>query len=114
MSNVVFIGDGLNKTTITGRLNFIDDTSTFKTTTVAVIGTKFIAKDIGFENTAGAIKHQVVALKVQGDQAIFHSCQMDGYQDTLYAHSHRQFYRDCIVTGTVDYIFSNSATVFQN
>jgi pectin methylesterase-like acyl-CoA thioesterase len=69
---------------------------------------------MGFQNSAGASKHQAVALMSNSDKSIFYRCNVDGYQDTLYAHTNRQFYRDCNIYGTVDFIFGNSAVVLQN
>ncbi|KAL3508232.1 hypothetical protein ACH5RR_033614 [Cinchona calisaya] len=48
------------------------------------------------------------------DKSTFYNSRMDGYQDTLYAQVHRQFYRNCIISGIVEFIFGNSTTLIQN
>ena len=79
-----------------------------------MFGKGFIARDMGFRNTAGASKYQAVALMSNSDQSVFYRCRIDAFQDSLYAHANRQFYRECNVYGTVDFIFGNSAVVLQN
>lgn len=112
--NIMLIGDGPGSTVITGNRNFVDGWTTYRSATFAVDGRRFIARDIKFENTAGPKKHQAVALRSNSDLSVFYRCEMEGYQDTLYPHSLRQFYRECIIKGTVDFIFGNGAVVFQN
>ena len=80
----------------------------------AVVGDGFIAKGITFENSAGPSKHEAVAVRSDADLSAFYQCSFVGYQDTLYVHSLRQFYRECDIYGTVDFIFGNAAVVFQN
>ncbi|XP_023736322.1 putative pectinesterase/pectinesterase inhibitor 22 [Lactuca sativa] len=113
-TNIMLIGDGIGATVVTGDRNFMQGWTTFRTATVAVSGRGFIARDITFRNTAGPQNHQGVALRVDSDQSAFYRCSMEGYQDTLYAHSLRQFYRECTISGTIDFIFGNGAAVLQN
>ncbi|ESQ49502.1 hypothetical protein EUTSA_v10020457mg [Eutrema salsugineum] len=113
-TNIMLVGDGIGQTIITGDRNFLQGLTTFRTATVAVSGRGFIARDITFRNTAGPHNRQAVALRVDSDQSAFFRCSMEGYQDTLYAHSLRQFYRECEISGTIDFIFGNGAAVFQN
>ncbi|XP_030532244.2 probable pectinesterase/pectinesterase inhibitor 34 [Rhodamnia argentea] len=113
-TNLMFVGDGKGKTVISGSKSVFDNMTTFHTASFAASGAGFIARDITFENSAGPAKHQAVALRVGADHAVVYRCNIIGYQDTLYVHSNRQFFRECDVYGTVDFIFGNAAVVFQN
>ncbi|KAJ0515673.1 putative pectinesterase [Helianthus annuus] len=113
-TNIMMIGDGMDLTVISGNHSFIDGWTTYRSATFAVKGKGFIARDMRFENTAGPEKHQAVAFRSDSDLSVVFRCAITGYQDTLYAHSLRQFYRDCLITGTVDFIFGDGVVVFQN
>ncbi|XP_010543030.1 PREDICTED: pectinesterase 2-like [Tarenaya hassleriana] len=95
-------------------VNVVDGSTTFHSATVAVVGERFLARDITFENTAGPSKHQAVALRVGSDFSAFYQCDVLAYQDSLYVHSNRQFFVKCIIAGTVDFIFGNAAVVLQD
>jgi pectinesterase len=80
----------------------------------AISGDRFVARDITFENTAGPQNHQAVAVRSGSDFSVFYRCSFKGYQDTLYVYSQRQFYRDCDIYGTQDFIFGDAVAVLQN
>ncbi|VAI27214.1 unnamed protein product [Triticum turgidum subsp. durum] len=112
--NLMFIGDGMGKTVIKASLNVVDGSTTFRSATVAVVGNNFLARDLTIENAAGPSKHQAVALRVGADLSAFYRCSFVGYQDTLYVHSLRQFFRECDIYGTIDFVFGNSGAVLQS
>ncbi|XP_062147479.1 probable pectinesterase/pectinesterase inhibitor 12 [Alnus glutinosa] len=111
--NVVLLGDGSSVTLITGNRSVVDGWTPYRSATLAVSGDGFLARDISIENRAGPNKYQAVALRVNADLAALYRCSINGYQDSLYVHSFRQFYRECDVYGTIDFIFGNAAVVFQ-
>ncbi|KAK1277420.1 Pectinesterase 2 [Acorus gramineus] len=112
--NIAFIGDGINRTVISSGHSFSGGWKTSSTATVVVVGNGFMAQDITFENTAGPSGEQAVALRCESDMSVFYRCSMVGYQDTLYAKRNRQFYRECDIYGTVDFIFGRASVVLQN
>ncbi|KAL2521316.1 putative pectinesterase/pectinesterase inhibitor 51 [Forsythia ovata] len=113
--NVVFLGDGMGKTVITGSLNVgLNGVSTYNSATVGVLGDGFMASGLTIQNTAGPETHQAVAFRSDSDLSVIENCEFLGNQDTLYAHSLRQYYKSCRIQGNVDFIFGNSASFFQD
>ncbi|XP_072977167.1 pectinesterase-like [Typha angustifolia] len=114
MKNLMMVGDGIDATVVTGSKNVQDGSTTFRSATFAIVGDGFIARGMTFQNTAGPQKHQAVALRSGSDLSVFYQCSFKGYQDTLYVYSQRQFYRNCDVYGTIDFIFGDAAVVLQS
>ncbi|CAA0830742.1 Probable pectinesterase/pectinesterase inhibitor 59 [Striga hermonthica] len=114
MNNVMLVGDGLRRTVITGARSVTAGFTTYSSATVGVDGIGFIARGITFRNTAGPRSGQAVALRSASDLSVFYACSFEGYQDTLFVHAQRQFYKSCYIYGTIDFIFGNAAVVFQN
>ncbi|XP_019085880.1 PREDICTED: probable pectinesterase/pectinesterase inhibitor 13 [Camelina sativa] len=113
-ANLTMVGDGSQKTIVTGNKSNAKKIRTFLTATFVAQGEGFMAQSMGFRNTAGPEGHQAVAIRVQSDRSIFLNCRFEGYQDTLYAYTHRQYYRSCVIIGTIDFIFGDAAAIFQN
>jgi len=119
--NVHFIGEETTKTILS-----YDDYASKKDSANKEIGTSgsssffiygdgFTAENISFENASGPVG-QAVAVRITGDRACFINCRFLGFQDTLYTHGtgSRQYYRNCYIEGTVDFIFGSSVAYFEN
>jgi len=58
---------------------------------------------------------QAVALMLDAgsDRAAFDRVDFHGHQDTLFADAGRSFFRDCRITGSVDFIFGGGNALFE-
>lgn len=95
----------------TGR----DKYSTFTSYTMLVQGNDFRAENLTIQNTAGRVG-QAVALHAEGDRCVIVNCNLLGNQDTLYVgvDTSRQYYLNCFIEGTTDFIFGPATVVFRD
>src|SRR5947199_876619 len=112
-ARVTLRGTDAATTVITFNAGAKDVGGTFFSSTVDVEGTAFEAANITFENSYGT-GTQAVAVSIHSDRAAFQRCRFVGWQDTLYAASGRQYFRDCFIEGHIDFIFGNAEAVFEN
>ncbi len=111
---------------------------TFRTYTLAVCADHVTIRDLAIVNDAlqPEVKGQEVALSVVGDDFCMENCRLASTQDTLFAGplpddlieryegflaeplrrggNLRQHYRNCLIEGTVDFIFGCGEALFEN
>ena len=97
----------------------LDNGDTLNTWTCAsffVYGNDFHAENITFENNAGFFAGQAVALRIEGNRNSFFNCKMVGNQDVLFLSGSgvKQYFKDCYIEGTTDFIFGASTAVFKD
>lgn len=114
-TKIKLVGESKENTIITyddyaGKGNI----NTYTSHSVLVQGNEFVAENLTFENSAGPVG-QAVALHVQADRVIIKNCKIIGHQDTLFASADtsRQYYVDCYIEGTTDFIFGAATVVFE-
>ncbi|KAJ1412084.1 Pectinesterase, catalytic [Sesbania bispinosa] len=57
---------------------------------------------------------QAVALRISGDKATFYNCKLFGFQDTICDDRNRHFFKNCLIQGTVDFIFGSGKSLYLN
>ncbi|KAH8945750.1 hypothetical protein BDL97_12G056900 [Sphagnum fallax] len=117
--HITLVGAGREVTKITSRQSAGATGTTYTTSTVGISASYFTAKNITFENTSpvpldGAVQQQAVALRTTGDFNAFYGCGFLGGQDTLYDDRGRHYFKECFIQGSVDFIFGDGTSLYEN
>jgi len=115
VTNLYMKGESAENTIITWNDHAnIRNMGTFRTYTIWILGSGFTAENITFENNAEQLG-QAVAVHVDADRAVFRRCRILGNQDTLLTANQesRQYYEDCYIEGTTDFIFGPATAWFE-
>jgi pectinesterase len=118
---VTLIGEDKFKTVLvyndhTGKISPHGDTINTRTSaSFFMLADNFIAENITFQNDAGSSAGQAVAIEVDGDKAAFKNCRFIGDQDVLLTNdsASRQYFENCYIEGTTDFIFGSSTAWFE-
>lgn len=117
---ITFIGENVDNTKLTfDNYSSKKDSAgkqfgTTGSSSVFVNGDNISFENITFENSSGPVG-QAVAVNVRGNKVAFKNCRFLGFQDTLYTKGATlQYYKDCYIEGTVDFIFGAATAVFDH
>ena len=100
----------------TGKVSAKGDTVNTRTSWSFLIkANDFTASNITFQNDAGFTAGQAVAVESDGDRSTFFNCRFIGNQDVLFTNNDqsRQYYKNCYIEGTTDFIFGSSTVWFE-
>jgi pectinesterase len=113
------IGEDRAKTTLTFNLhaNMLGSDgkpiTTFRTPSTVIDADDFLAENLTFANSAGPVG-QALAIRVDGDRAVFRNCRFLGWQDTMFLNRGRQYFENCYIAGHVDFIFGAATAFFEH
>ncbi|MDH6252525.1 pectinesterase [Chryseobacterium sp. H1D6B] len=118
-NTIITYDDYASKKNAEGR-----EIGTSGSSTIFIFSNDFTAKNISFKNSSGKVG-QAVAVLTSGDRITFENCNFLGHQDTLYlkgiqdmpdakGRSSRNYFKNCYIEGTTDYIFGAGTAVFED
>lgn len=140
---VELIGEDVHKTKLTYGLyatmpsDDIGKLGTFRTYSFLIDTHDVKISNLTIENSSGPGKKvgQAIAAYVDGDRILFENCRLIGGQDTLFTGplppkeiekngfigpkqyapriNGRHYYKDCFITGDVDFIFGSATAFFE-
>ncbi|CAN8284458.1 unnamed protein product [Cochlearia groenlandica] len=107
-------GEGIEKTIIAYDDHKLTDTSP----TFTALSDNIIISCITFKNTynIGFLSNPIkpaVAARMLGDKYVIIDSSFDGFQDTLYDCVGRHYYRRCVISGGIDFIFGYAQSLFE-
>ncbi len=142
--DITFVGAGIDKTVIDFddyANEIMEDGSkrgTFRSYTAFFGGKRVAVRDMTIRNSAGdgRVVGQAVAVYADADICLFENVELNGCQDTLFCaplpraerqkngfmgprvlterRLTKQYYKNCIITGDVDFIFGGADAVFDD
>ena len=92
----------------------------WRTATLRVESDNFSAINITFANFGGQggpgynrLNGQALAVRMDGSRNLFYHCRFQSWQDTLLINHGRDYFEDCRISGTTDFIFGAGTAWFE-
>ena len=112
---ITLLGEDANETVISWNDHAKTNMGTSKTYTLLVQGDDTELRNLTIENNAEPVA-QAVALHVEANRVRVVGCRLLGNQDTVYLGKGgmQQFFEQCYIEGTTDFIFGPATAWFEN